>query len=260
MSVPDSPDSTARAGRRIDDLVVLERSRYAEEGSTPDTFRMLRLDAYGAPVTRRDLGAYMVGRVPDKTPVEAEAIVHEGSRYLVLRSSGKGSLAPLSPESAPRTLLLGGPTPLPQIEGAGTWRGMARAKDGTLFIISDGAPRDPGVAGWLDMATFEREADVLIVVLGLRLDHATIPALQRRIREELDGGVRALVVDMTDLQLLPSTGVGFLLALAQDVRARSGRLAIAAAQGNALGTLRTMGVAGVFPMHDSRAAAVAAIG
>jgi len=106
------------------------------------------------------------------------------------------------------------------------------------------------------MAAFEHDGDVLIVVLGPRLDHAAIPALQRRTREALDEGVRALVVDMTDLELLPSNGVGFLLALAQDVRAQGGRLAIAAAHGSALGTLRTMGVADVFPMHESRAAAV----
>lgn len=138
-------DSTR--GRRIDDLVVLERSRYVENDSVPDTFRMLRLDAFGAPVTRRGLGAYMVGRVPDEAPVEAEAIVHEADRYLVLRSSGRGSLAPLSPDAAPRTLELGQPTPAPAIDGAGAWRGMARAEDGTLFLLSDGSP---AVLAWRD--------------------------------------------------------------------------------------------------------------
>ncbi|MGD9571401.1 MAG: STAS domain-containing protein [Thermoleophilia bacterium] len=76
----------------------------------------------------------------------------------------------------------------------------------------------------LDVTTESRE-DVTLVVLGGELDIYTVAGF-RRYLEDLDTGAAPLVVDLTDVTLLDSSGLGALVSLLNRVRAGDGQLGL----------------------------------
>ena len=75
---------------------------------------------------------------PDRRPDVAVPI--DGERYLVLRGGAQPALESLPRTGALRVVDLQPGLALPKVEGAGTWRGIVHAEDGTLFLISSGSP------------------------------------------------------------------------------------------------------------------------
>jgi anti-sigma B factor antagonist len=54
-----------------------------------------------------------------------------------------------------------------------------------------------------------------VVRLGGELDMSTVPILEERLREALDGGSRRLVVDLSGLEFIDSTGLTLLVRCAR---------------------------------------------
>lgn len=130
--------------RRMEDLVVAERAHV--RASTDDReFRVQLLDAFGAAASGRGEMGFLIGRVPEPGPPEVEGISFDGEGYLVLRGGARPSLAPLARSGDLRVLDLGAALPFPAFEGAGTWRGIVHAADGTLFMVTSG---DPAIIAW----------------------------------------------------------------------------------------------------------------
>jgi hypothetical protein len=131
-------------GRRVEDLVVAERAHVRADGQDRE-FRIQLLDAFGAAANGRGEMGFLIGRVPEPGPPEVEGISFHDDRYLILRGGTRPSLAPLRRTGDLRVLDLEPELALPDVPGAGTWRGMVHAEDGTLFLISSG---DPAIIAW----------------------------------------------------------------------------------------------------------------
>jgi anti-anti-sigma factor len=100
-----------------------------------------------------------------------------------------------------------------------------------------------------------READVVVLTPEGDMDLDRLPAFAARVDALVRDGVRLLVVDLSRVDLLPSTAVGFLVRAAQRAHPAGGRVALACAHRRVRTTLATMGVLDLLPLHDDVAAA-----
>lgn len=96
-------------------------------------------------------------------------------------------------------------------------------------------------------------------VLGIagEVDVYTAPTLRERIAEQLDAGQRDLVLDLTDVAFLDSTGLGVLVAGLTKAREAGGRLSLVCSRSSLLKLLRITGLDEVFAVHPTVAEAVA---
>jgi stage II sporulation protein AA (anti-sigma F factor antagonist) len=104
-----------------------------------------------------------------------------------------------------------------------------------------------------------KEADGLIVALGGRLDAVTSADFEKRMRELIDGGNAAVVVDFERLDYISSAGLRALLVIAKALKAKDGRLRFANVKGGVRAVFDMSGFASMFQLDDSVAAAVAAL-
>lgn len=109
------------------------------------------------------------------------------------------------------------------------------------------------------MLNSETRDDVLVVRLGeSRLDAARAPAFKNEMADLIGGGHDRVVLDLSQVQFMDSSGVGALVSVLKKLGPR-GTLAVAGAQGvvRKLFTLTRMDR--VFPMHEGVDEAVAQI-
>ena len=69
---------------------------------------------------------------------------------------------------------------------------------------------------------------------------ATIPELRTKMREIVEEGVQELVVDLADVQMVDSSGIGLLISAYNSLRKVGGRLAVIHASAELLELFRTM--------------------
>ena len=108
----------------------------------------------------------------------------------------------------------------------------------------------------LTLATREVEGTTIVSVGG-EIDVYTAPKLRDKITELVGAGVYDLVIDMEAVEFLDSTGLGVLVGGLKKVRANSGSLQLVCNQDRLLKIFRITGLAKVFVIHDSAAAALA---
>jgi anti-anti-sigma factor len=101
-----------------------------------------------------------------------------------------------------------------------------------------------------------REGAAVVLTPYGDMDATEIPAFAARVDALVGDGVRVLIVDLSEVTLLPSTAVGFLTQAARRLRAVEGRVVLAGARPRVRGTLATMGVLGLFPVYDDAATAL----
>lgn len=95
------------------------------------------------------------------------------------------------------------------------------------------------------------EGDVTVLEVGGEVDVYTAPKLRERLVELVGEGHHRLVVDMTKVEFLDSTGLGVLVGGLKRVRAHDGSLALVCNQERILKIFRITGLTKVFPIHDS---------
>jgi anti-anti-sigma factor len=71
---------------------------------------------------------------------------------------------------------------------------------------------------------------------------ASIPELRSKMRNIVEEGVRELVVDLTGVQMVDSSGIGLLIAAYNSLRKVGGRLAVIHASADILELFQTMRV------------------
>ena len=108
----------------------------------------------------------------------------------------------------------------------------------------------------LTLATEQVEGATIIVVGG-EIDVYTAPRLRDKISELVGDGVHHLIIDMEAVEFLDSTGLGVLVGGLKKVRAHDGSMQLICTQERLLKIFRITGLAKVFTIHDSAAAAVA---
>jgi anti-sigma B factor antagonist len=109
----------------------------------------------------------------------------------------------------------------------------------------------------LTITTREAEGRTVVSVAG-EIDVYTAPRLREEITELVAAGTYDLVIDMSAVEFLDSTGLGVLVGGLKKVRAHEGSLQLVCNQDRLLKIFRITGLAKVFVIHDTAEAALAA--
>lgn len=99
--------------------------------------------------------------------------------------------------------------------------------------------------------------DHLLVVVRGTVDISTAPQLRQQLVDAVNGGCFRLVLDLSDVDLLDSTGLGVLVGVLKRVRAVGGSLQVVATGEAVTIPLRITGLHKVFKVCSSVDAAVA---
>jgi len=110
----------------------------------------------------------------------------------------------------------------------------------------------------VDLSVLSRQegARTVISVTG-EIDVYTAPTLREQLNEVVAAGHYDLVVDMTGVDFLDSTGLGVLVGGLKRVRSHDGALRLVCAQEKILKVFRITGLTKVFPIHATLEEALA---
>jgi anti-sigma B factor antagonist len=119
--------------------------------------------------------------------------------------------------------------------------------------------RTPSAGGFVELNVITRREGLrTVVAVAGEIDVYTAPSLREQL-EELDAeGSSDIVVDMTGVEFLDSTGLGVLVGGLKRARLRGGTLRLVSDQEKILKILRITGLIRVFPMHTTLDDALAA--
>jgi anti-sigma B factor antagonist len=90
-----------------------------------------------------------------------------------------------------------------------------------------------------------------IVVVRGEIDVATSGALREELYAVMDGGSKALVVDLSGVGFVDSSGLGVLVGSLKHMRERDGELTIAGLAQPALRVFEITGLTELFPMEPA---------
>lgn len=111
----------------------------------------------------------------------------------------------------------------------------------------------------MDLTLTTHEVDGrTVVAVGGEIDVYTAPKLRDKITELVNAGKHSLIIDMEKVDFLDSTGLGVLVGGLKKVRAEDGTMELVCSQDRLLKIFRITGLAKVFTIHDSEAAALGA--
>lgn len=109
----------------------------------------------------------------------------------------------------------------------------------------------------MDLSLETRQIDGRTVVgVGGEIDVYTAPKLRDKITELVNAGQYSLIIDMEKVDFLDSTGLGVLVGGLKKVRAQDGTMELVCSQDRLLKIFRITGLAKVFTIHGSEAAAL----
>jgi anti-sigma B factor antagonist len=143
--------------------------------------------------------------------------------------------------------------------GSAKFVGIVLGIDHRFTGPSDGNPRPPVVDG-IDLAeecnvelTLEHrtEGAATVLVVAGEVDVYTAPKLREKLVELVSDGHYNIVVDMTKVEFLDSTGLGVLVGGLKRVRSHNGSLELVCDQERILKIFRITGLTKVFPIHDT---------
>lgn len=103
------------------------------------------------------------------------------------------------------------------------------------------------------------EEHAVVVAISGRLDAVTSADFETRMRELIERGNAALVVDFERLEYISSAGLRALLVIARTLKAKDGRLRFANVTGGVRAVFDMSGFASMFQLDDSVAAALASL-
>jgi anti-sigma B factor antagonist len=102
----------------------------------------------------------------------------------------------------------------------------------------------------LDVDTGQVGAASVLTLRG-EIDVYTAPRLRQAIIDLVDGGADHIVVDMSAVDFLDSTGLGVLVGGLKRVKVKDGSLSIVTSQDKILKIFDITGLNKVFAIHDS---------
>ena len=109
----------------------------------------------------------------------------------------------------------------------------------------------------LTITTREAEGRTVVSVAG-EIDVYTAPRLREEITELVAAGTYDIVIDMSEVEFLDSTGLGVLVGGLKRVRAHDGSLDLVCTQERILKIFRITGLTKVFGIHETVDEAIAA--
>lgn len=99
-----------------------------------------------------------------------------------------------------------------------------------------------------------------VIELGGEVDLYTAPEFKERMVRLIDSGKRRIVVDLSEATFIDSTTLGVLVGGVKRLRPGGGSLALVCTDENIGKIFEITGLDRVFPIHDSRDAALEAVG
>lgn len=98
------------------------------------------------------------------------------------------------------------------------------------------------------MLSYERNKKDSVMVLKVKgnLDAMTAPEIRQEIEKIVDENCLKVVVDLSDLQLIDSSGVGAIVSLFKRIRTKGGNVKIAGIQGQPKEIFRLLGLEKAF--------------
>jgi len=111
----------------------------------------------------------------------------------------------------------------------------------------------------MDMDVQELPNGVTKVALKGRIDIAAAGQAETKF-SAIAGHRRAVVVDLSQVDFLASMGIRMLLLTAKTVQAKGGKMVLLGASAPIAGVLKTARIDSLIPLHDTLAAATAAVG
>jgi anti-sigma B factor antagonist len=108
----------------------------------------------------------------------------------------------------------------------------------------------------IDVQTTPDGAAQIFVLRG-SLDISTSPTVRAALLEAADRGQHEIIVDLSNLEFLDSTGLGALIGAHKRSRDHGGRLRLVVQEGQILRLLRITGLLTVFPVYITLDAALA---
>src|SRR5436190_10890773 len=99
-----------------------------------------------------------------------------------------------------------------------------------------------------------REDNALVLHVAGELDCVTVSTLRPAVQTLVDRTPELVVVDLADLRIIDSTGVGLLVSMHRQLRTHGGRLGLRNAGGQPLAVLRLLRLDGVFTSSPEPAA------
>ena len=127
-----------------------------------------------------------------------------------------------------------------------------------VLVVERGNGLVPELGGEnVDLSLETREVGSrTIVSVGGEIDVYTAPKLRDQIGELVTDGRHDLLIDLEGVDFLDSTGLGVLVGGLKKVRAQDGSMELICSQDRLLKIFRITGLAKVFTIHDSEAAAL----
>jgi anti-sigma B factor antagonist len=112
----------------------------------------------------------------------------------------------------------------------------------------------------MDVSVNTRTTDdgIAVVEVAGEVDVYTAPTLRQHLRDATSAGALRIVVDMTEVQFLDSTGLGVLVGAMGRIRELDGTLRLVVASDHILKVLRITGLDGLIPVDPDLDAALAA--
>jgi anti-sigma B factor antagonist len=105
----------------------------------------------------------------------------------------------------------------------------------------------------------EIDAETHVIELGGEIDLYTAPEFKERMVELIEGGKKHIVVDLSDATFIDSTTLGVLVGGVKRLRPTGGALALVCTDQNITKIFEITGLDRVFPIHTTRAEAMAAL-
>lgn len=95
----------------------------------------------------------------------------------------------------------------------------------------------------------DREGEQTIVHVEGEIDVYTAPALRERLDDEIDRGNHRLVVDLTGVTFMDSTGLGVLVGRLKQIRLHDGSMRLVCTHDRVLKVFAITGLDKVFEIH-----------
>jgi anti-anti-sigma factor len=112
----------------------------------------------------------------------------------------------------------------------------------------------------MEISVTEHRGDIAVIALDGRLDLLSAAEVKARFNEEVQRGRRRLVVDLGDVTMIDSSGLGALIGGLKAARLASGDLRLARTQAQAQTILRLTTLDRVLTSYGSAEEALAAYG
>jgi anti-sigma B factor antagonist len=96
----------------------------------------------------------------------------------------------------------------------------------------------------------------VVVSLAGEMDIASAPELARALEALGGANATAVVIDLSALTFIDSSGISVLATAARDARARGGELVVAAPEGDVRRVFEIVRLAEIVPLEDSLSAAL----